>query len=556
MIVALAQLNFVAGDFEYNTRRILQTIEEARSQGAGLVVFSELSVCGYPPADLLNMDGFVQTCLEQVDRIAASCQGIAAVVGGPSFNPEPRGKRLFNSAFFLSDGKVQHRYDKGLLPTYDVFDEYRYFESATDFHTVPFNGKRIAITVCEDLWDIGPRPMYRHHPMDSLAKESPDLIINISASPFSWNRCGERLATFAENARRYQLPVILVNQIGAHSELIFDGGSSVFNAAGELVERFEPFEEGLRLVDLQKPDDLQKLDDLQKFDDLSAAGRGQADKNALLLDALCFGVKDYFRKTGLKKAILGLSGGLDSALTLVLAEMALGRENVWAVLLPGPFSSDHSVSDAVKLAETLGVRHDTIPINPVVTSLEDSLKAFYGDLPRDIAEENLQARARAVLLMGLSNKFGHMLLNTSNKSEAAVGYGTLYGDMCGGLSVIGDLYKTEVYSLARYINRDREIIPQNTIDKPPSAELRPGQKDSDSLPDYAELDPVLFSYIEMEMHPAEIVAAGHPAEMVSRVVRLVNASEFKRKQAPPVLRVSQKGFGFGRRMPLVAKYPG
>ena len=559
MIIALAQLNFVVGDFEFNTRRIVQSIEDARRQGADLVVFSELSVCGYPPADLLNMDGFVQTCLKQVDHIAAVCQGVAAVVGAPSFNDGPKGKKLFNSAFLLSDGKVQFRYDKGLLPTYDVFDEYRYFEPAEVFHTVPFMDKRIALTVCEDLWDIGPRPMYRFHPMDQLAKESPDLIINISASPFSWNRCGERLSTFAENARRYNLPVFLVNQMGAHSELIFDGGSAAFNAAGELAGRFEPFEEGLRLYDLNALGGAAGSGQVPAVDpavvtNQTAAGPGQEEKNALLLDALCFGLKDYFRKTGLKKAILGLSGGLDSALTLVLAEMALGKENVWAVLMPGPFSSDHSISDALSLAGNLGVRHDILPIDPVVTSLEDSLQAFFGDFPRDIAEENIQARARAVLLMGLSNKFGHMLLNTSNKSEAAVGYGTLYGDMCGGLSVIGDLYKTEVYSLARYINREKEIIPRNTMEKPPSAELSPGQKDSDSLPEYGHMDPVLFCYIEREMHPDEIVAAGHDAKLVNKVVRLVNASEFKRKQAAPVLRVSQKGFGVGRRMPIVAKY--
>ncbi len=578
----MAQLNFVVGDFEFNTRRMVQSIEDARRQGADLVVFSELSVCGYPPADLLNMDGFVKTCLDQLDHIAAACHGVAAIVGAPSFNDGPKGKKLYNSAFLLSDGKVQFRYDKGLLPTYDVFDEYRYFEPAEVFHTVPFMGKRIALTVCEDLWDIGPRPMYRLHPMEQLAKESPDLIINISASPFSWNRCGERLSTFAENARRYNLPVFLVNQLGAHAELIFDGGSAAFNAGGGLAGHFEPFEEGLRLYDLNAlgggpgSDKAHAGDSAAGAENLSGAGPGQVSvgdsaaatnghtaagpgqeekKNALLLDALVFGLKDYFRKTGLKKAILGLSGGLDSALTLVLAEMALGKENVWAVLMPGPFSSDHSVRDALTLAGNLGVRHDILPIDPVVNSVEDSLQAFFGDLPRDIAEENIQARARAVLLMGLSNKFGHMLLNTSNKSEAAVGYGTLYGDMCGGLSVIGDLYKTEVYSLARYINREKEIIPRNTIEKPPSAELRPGQKDSDSLPDYEILDPVLFNYIEMEMHPAGIIAAGHEAELVNRVVRLVSANEFKRKQAPPVLRVSQKGFGVGRRMPIVAKYP-
>lgn len=547
MIVAISQLNFHVGNFESNTRRIIQSIREARKQGAGLVVFSELSVCGYPPGDLLNLDGFVDSCLEQVRLIAGECAGIAAIVGSPAHHPGPSGKRLFNAAFLLEDGQIKHQYNKGLLPNYDVFEEYRYFEPATDFHTLAVGNRRIALTICEDLWDIGPRPMYRDSPMTHLMQESPDLIINISASPFSWNRGGERLKTFSENARKYGRPLILVNQVGAHAELIFDGGSAVFNASGSLVELFEPFQEGLRLVDL---DALEPAENQSVYD-----APEPHEKNRLLLEALSFGIKEYFHKNGLKKALVGLSGGLDSALTLVLAERALGRENVWAVLLPGPFSSDHSLADALKLAENLGVPSDVISIIPTVDALEASLKPYFDQTSPGIAEENLQARARAILLMGLSNKFGYMLLNTSNKSEAAVGYGTLYGDMCGGLSVIGDIYKTEAYELAGYINRDKEVIPQHTLDKPPSAELKPGQKDSDSLPDYGELDPILFRYIEMEMGYQEIVACGHSPDLVKKVLELVNFSEFKRKQAPPVLRVSQKGFGSGRKMPLVAKFP-
>jgi NAD+ synthase (glutamine-hydrolysing) len=547
MIIALSQLNFLVGDLDSNTGGMIRHIEQAKRQGADLVVFSELSVCGYPPADLLNFDGFVKSCLEQVELIAGHCRDIAAIVGSPSFNTGPSGKRLYNSAFLLADGEIRFRYDKGLLPTYDVFEEYRYFEPATTFRTVSFKGHKIAITICEDLWDVGPRPMYPCRPMDELSKESPDFVLNISASPFSWNRGGERLSTFSWNARHYKVPIFLVNQVGANTDLIFDGGSAVFNASGMLTDQFEPFREDLRLYDLKEVSTGQGPTVFEV--------PGEEKKNALLLEALSFGLKDYFRKSGLKRALVGLSGGLDSALTLVIAERALGRENVWAVLLPGPFSSDHSLSDARELAEALGVRHDVISIGPIVESMESALKPYFGDQSWDISEENLQARARAVVLMGLANKFGLMLLNTSNKSESAVGYGTLYGDMCGGLSVIGDIYKTEAYSLARYINRDGEIIPQNTLDKPPSAELKPDQKDTDSLPEYELLDPILFKYIEREMDAETIVASGHPEPLVRKVLEMVNFNEFKRKQAPPALRVSQKGFGCGRRMPIVASYP-
>jgi NAD+ synthase (glutamine-hydrolysing) len=555
MIIALAQLNFRVGDFDANTALTLDCLERAQKQGADLVVFSELSVCGYPPADLLQFDGFVEACLQQVNRIASRCHGIAAVVGSPAFNPHESGKRLSNAAFLLSDGQVAARCDKGLLPTYDVFDEYRYFEPARTFRTVPFRGKRIALTVCEDLWDVGPRRMYSVSPLEELMRERPDLVINISASPFAWNRCGERLETFALNARRARLPVFMVNQVGAHAELVFDGASAAFTPSGRLAGRLASFREDLQLFDLEAL----RADEgaggeppVQGYD----VPPGPDEKNENLMRALVFGLSDYCRKTGIREVLLGLSGGLDSALTLVLAVHALGKDKVWAVLMPGPHSSDHSVSDAVALAKNLGVRHDILPIHQVVASLQGSLDPLLGGLPPDVTEENLQARARAVLLMGLSNKFGHMLLNTSNKSEAAVGYGTLYGDMCGGLSVIGDLYKTEVYGLARYINRREEVIPWHTIEKPPSAELRPGQKDSDSLPEYGELDPVLFQYIEREKGPREIVDMGFPQQLVRQVLRLVNACEYKRKQTPPVLRVSQKGFGSGRRMPIVARYPG
>ena len=545
MKIALTQLNYRVGDCQHNALLIKDSIVRAKSKGADLVVFSELSVCGYPPADLLNFREFISTCMDAVQDIALVCKGVAAIVGGPVYNEGSKGKCLFNAAFFLENGRVKQVVHKALLPTYDVFDEYRYFEPATNFSTVKFLEKKIALTICEDIWNIDQKMLYPISPMDELTKESPDLMINISASPFAWNRGPERLAVLSQNAIKYKLPVFYANQLGANTDLIFDGGSSVFTASGYQFDVMPLFEEGMKLYEL----------------DQVLAGGGMPiketiageEKNDLIMRALVMGVSDYFRKLGLKKAILGLSGGIDSALTLAIAVEALGRENVWAILMPGPYSSDHSVDDARLLAETLGVRHDLISINATNAVMLDTLKPFLSDRASGITEENLQARARALLLMALSNKYGHMLLNTSNKSEAAVGYGTLYGDMCGGLSVIGDVYKTEVYALSRHINRHKEIIPVNTIAKPPSAELKPDQKDTDSLPDYSVLDPILFMYIEKELSPEEICKCGYDRELVTRILTLVNQSEFKRKQSPPVLRVSQKGFGTGRRMPIVAK---
>ncbi len=545
MKIALTQLNYHIGDFKNNTKKIKDTIGRAKKKGADLVVFSELSVCGYPPADLLNFETFVSKCLEAVNDIASACEGIAAIVGSPDYNKGKKGKPLFNAAFFLENGTISQVVHKALLPTYDVFDEYRYFEPATSFHTIEFLGKRIALTVCEDIWNIDQSSLYPLSPMDELMKERPDLMINISASPFAWNRGPERLMVLSKNSGKYNLPLFYANQLGANTDLIFDGGSAVFNASGRQYDQMALFEEGMTVYDLKEV----------------SSGTGspvnnaieEEEKNKLLMRALVMGVADYFGKLGLKKAILGVSGGIDSALTLAIAVEALGRDNVWAILMPGPHSSDHSVADARTLAENFGVKANMISINPVMTALLETMDPYFFGMPEGIAEENLQARARAIVLMALSNKHDYMLLNTSNKSEAAVGYGTLYGDMSGGLSVIGDVYKTEVYSLSRFINRHQERIPEHTISKPPSAELKPNQKDSDSLPDYAVLDPILFMYIEQELSLEDICRRGYDPELVKEVLRMVNQSEFKRKQSPPVLRVSQKGFGTGRRMPLVAK---
>jgi NAD+ synthase (glutamine-hydrolysing) len=546
MRIALAQINLHVGNFSYNLEKMLDALEKARAQRADIVVFPELTVCGYPPRDLLFSSTFVEQCLQTVEAFANACRGIGAIIGGPSPNSASAGKGLFNTAFLLYDGKVQEMYHKGLLPTYDVFSEYRYFEPAGQFHTVSFGGRCIALTVCEDVWNIDGQGLYQVNPPDMLMTEHPEIMINISASPFAWNHRPQRLRILAENARKYKLPLFSTNLIGGQTDLLFDGVSAVCNADGALVDTLPAFKEAVKVYDL---DEVNRLPEL----DMPAQPAGE-EKYTLMRQALVMGIRDYFRKTGLKKAVLGLSGGIDSALTLVLAVEALGAENVWALLLPGPFSSGHSVADAKQLAVKMGIQYDIISVNDAVQGFERSLDKYFKDTPAGIAEENIQARARAVILMGLSNKFGHMLLNTSNKSEAAVGYGTLYGDMCGGLSVIGDVYKTEVYGISRLINQNEEVIPWNTITKAPSAELKPDQKDTDSLPEYELLDAILFRLLEKQQDTMQVIRAGFDGEVVKRVARMLYFSEYKRYQSPPVLRVSPKCLGIGREMPLEARY--
>jgi NAD+ synthase (glutamine-hydrolysing) len=453
------------------------------------------------------------------------------------------GKDLYNSAIFLHEGKIQYTQHKALLPTYDIFDEYRYFEPATEFNIVDFKGKKIALTVCEDIWNVGnENPLYVICPLDEMVKHEPDFILNLSASPFSYSHAANRIHVLKANVERYGLPMFYVNHSGAQTEVIFDGGSLVMSPDGKVFDELPYFEETLRVYELEE---------------VLKGGINQEqekEKIALIHDALVTGIRDYFGKLGFKKCILGLSGGIDSAVTSALAARALGAENVLNVLMPSKFSSDHSVSDAEQLAINFGSPYKIIPIKDTYDAFMGTLATHFEGLPFNIAEENLQARSRGVILMALSNKFGHILLNTSNKSEMAVGYGTLYGDMCGGLSVIGDVYKMDVYALAEYINKDKELIPVNTIVKPPSAELRPDQKDSDSLPDYAILDEILYEYVEKSQGPQEIIAKGFDAKLVKRVLRMVNINEFKRYQTAPVLRVSSKAFGMGRRMPIVGKY--
>lgn len=543
MKIALAQVNYLIGDFEGNTKKIIDCIRKARLEHADLVVFAELSVCGYPPRDFLEFDDFILRSNTQVDIIAAECTDIAAIVGAPSVNNAPKGKPLFNSAWFLEDGKVKAVVNKSLLPNYDIFDEYRYFEPNRSFNIIEFQGVKIALTICEDLWNISDFPLYILSPMDELAAYKPDLMINIAASPFNYQQLSDRNEILIRNTKKYNIPLVYVNHVGAQTELLFDGGSMVIDPEGVIRNQCSYFEEDLIVVDINKLSDLPVIDSSVKD-----------NKIALIHDALVMGIRDYFKKLTFTKAILGLSGGIDSAVTLALAAEALGSDNVRPVLLPSRFSSDHSITDAVALAENIGCRYDQIPIDKAFTAFEESLKPVFNNSPFGLAEENIQARTRAVLLMGMANKLGYILLNTSNKSEAAVGYGTLYGDMCGGISVLGDVYKTDVFRLAHYINREKEIIPMNSITKPPSAELRPDQKDSDSLPDYDLLDQILFLYIEERKGPAEIIKAGFDEATVNRVLRMVNSNEWKRQQTPPILRVSYKAFGSGRRMPIVARY--
>ncbi|MEW5844741.1 MAG: NAD+ synthase [Bacteroidota bacterium] len=554
MKVAVAQLNYTIGHFGLNAEKIIASIEKAKAEGARLIVFSELSVCGYPPYDLLTHKHFVERCITTIDQIALNCKGIYAIVGAPSINTNASGKLLFNSAYLLGEGKVLDVFHKTLLPDYDIFDEYRYFEpNPGNYRVAQIDGMKIAITICEDIWDDQPTTtsfarskLYRDAPMNHLSKLNPDMVVNISASPFSYNVEERRLEVFRSNVARYSKPVIYVNQVGGNTDLLFDGGSMVVNAKGDIIFKLKSFEEDFQVVETGAFD---KAQPLPTETPPSSTQRIERIHNALVM-----GIRDYFNKLGFTKATLGLSGGIDSAVVLALAAQALDVNNLRVLLMPSQYSSQHSIDDAVALATKLGVQYDIVSIQPIFESFKTQLSPIFIGKPEDITEENIQARVRGTLLMAISNKFGHLLLNTSNKSEAAVGYGTLYGDMCGALSVLGDVYKTDVYRLANYINRNNEIIPVNTIQKPPSAELRPNQKDSDSLPPYEILDPILFAYIEQGLSADEIISLGFESGTVNRTIRLVNMNEYKRYQSPPILRVSSKAFGYGRKMPLVTKW--
>ena len=547
MKVTLAQLNFHTGYFNYNRDKILTAIEEAKAAGSDLVVLPELAISGYPPRDFLEFRHFIDSCEESMHTIAEACQGIAAIVGTPSLNPGEKGKPLYNAAYVMYDGRVQQQIYKTLLPTYDIFDEYRYFQPGNNQQIIALNGHRIALTICEDLWNVGDHQLYTADPMSELAPYQPDLAINIAASPFSQSHEEDRKEVLQTHAQSYGIPFLYVNHIGAQTELIFDGGSCVMDAQGQERLQLPYFEESVTTYDTA---DMQAI----------RAARDEPliqppDKYERLYQAIRLGVQDYFRKLNFEKAIIGLSGGIDSGLTMALAAKALGPENVLGVLMPSPYTSQESIDDAEALAENLGSPLKKINIEGLFEQYKEVLEPHFNGTGEGIAEENIQARGRSVLLMAISNKFGHILLNTSNKSEMAVGYSTLYGDMCGGLSLIGDVYKTEAFELSRYLNeRFGPTIPENMIEKPPSAELKPDQKDTDLLPPYAELDPILYEYIENRRGPEEIIAMGHDEQVVRMALKMVNQSEYKRYQSPPILRVSDKAFGMGRRLPIVAKY--
>ena len=543
MKIAISQLNYIIGDIDGNTAKILGVISKAKAENVDLIIFSELAVCGYPPKDLLDYPNFIDRCESAVKLIGENSSGIGVIVGSPAWSNLERGKKLYNSAFFYENRKLLRRIDKTLLPTYDVFDEYRYFESNEIFECVPFRGEKLAITICEDLWNIDNEKMYKVIPMDELKKQDPSLMINLSGSPYSYNHVEKRRNRMQQNAKRYDLPLFYVNQVGGNTDILFDGGSMFINRNGDIVEECTFYHEDFKLIEWSSgsvyPDNHQ---DYYDYD------------IALIHDALLMGIKDYFDKMGFKKAVIGSSGGIDSAVVHALAAKALGGENVRAVMMPSKYSSAGSVNDAVELAKNLNSPYRIISIEQTVEVLNLTLKEEFEGLGEDVTEENIQARSRGRILMAISNKFGYIVLNTSNKSESAVGYSTLYGDMCGGLSVIGDLYKEQVYELARFMNREGRVIPQEIIIKEPSAELRPDQKDSDSLPPYSILDKILFHYIEEQKGWREIVKLGMDEDLVRRVIRLVDKNEYKRFQASPTLRISHKAFGIGRQMPIVAKY--
>ena len=577
MRVALAQINPTVGDIAANSARIVDFARCARSQGAALVVFPELAVTGYPPKDLLLKSQFVQDNLRAVERIAADVgPGIDVIVGYADRNTNPVGRPLHNAVALLRDGKVVSRHFKTLLPTYDVFDESRYFEPGPVSETenlVRIGGVTAGLTICEDLWNdekLIPRRLYHRNPIADLEAAGAEVLINSSASPFVVGKHAFRLELFGAQVKHHGCPLVYVNQVGGNDELVFDGNSVAFDAGGNVIAQAKAFEEDLLVVEVPRQCDTgvppvlgaRRLSEIRSVDaHTTLHGRDALvtlAPNALesIYHALVLGLRDYVRKCGFKSVVLGLSGGIDSALTAALAVAALGKDKVVGVAMPSRFSSEHSIADARALAENLGIEFHVFPIKSIHDEYEQTLAPAFAGRERDVTEENLQARVRGALLMAFSNKFNHLLLTTGNKSEIAVGYCTLYGDMCGGLAVISDVPKTTVWELSRWINarEGREVIPRSSIEKVPSAELRPNQTDQDSLPPYEILDAILFRYVEEEQGVAEIIAAGLDPAVVTRVVKLIDRSEYKRRQAPPGLKVTSRAFGFGRRMPIAQNY--
>ena len=571
MKIALAQQNYHIGNFEKNRQRIIDGITWAKQQNADLVVFSELCICGYPPRDFLEFDDFINKCYESIDLIRQYADTIGVLIGSPARNSQLDGKDLFNAVFLLYEKEIKAEIHKTLLPNYDVFDEYRYFEPAYDWQVIEFKGKKLAVTICEDIWNMGDNPLYRVTPMEQLMPFHPDVMINLSASPYNYAQDIVRNSIVKAHVLKYKMPMLYCNTVGSQTEIVFDGGSLVYNINGCRVKEMKYFEEDYQVFEL---DELLKRNEefsartldggkresyyysaFEVGNDIDTIEYLSGEKNIdEIYHAIILGIRDYFGKMGFNKAVMGSSGGIDSAVTQVLATEALGKENVRALLMPSQYSTSHSVTDAEQLSKNLGNPYDIVPIKNIYESFLTELKPIFRNEPFNVAEENIQSRTRGNLLMAVANKFGYILLNTSNKSELATGYGTLYGDMAGGLSILGDVYKMQVYALARYINKKKKAIPENIIAKAPSAELRPNQKDSDSLPEYEKLDRILYQYIELRKGPKEIIESGYEKELVDRILKLVNTNEYKRNQFCPIIRVSCKAFGIGRRVPIVGKY--
>jgi NAD+ synthetase len=554
MRVALAQINPTVGDIPNNCRKTLDFIGRAKAAGANLVIFPELSIIGYPPKDLLLKPQFIDDNLAALNQLAASVSGIDAIVGYAERNASPVGRPLHNAVAHLRDGKIISRHFKTLLPTYDVFDESRYFEPGPPHeraNLVQIAGAMAGLSICEDLWNdekMVPRRLYHQNPIADLDQAGAQLLINTSASPFVVDKHPFRIELFSSQVRQFKKPLIYVNQVGGNDELVFDGNSVVFDCSGNVIAQAADFEEELLVVDLPVSEKGKSTP--------PAALRRPSTGIESIYKALILGLTDYVRKCGFSSVVVGLSGGVDSALTAALAVAALGKDKVVGIAMPSRFSSDHSIADAKQLAQNLGIQFNIVPIQPVHEAYEKTLSEVFAGRTPDVTEENIQARVRGGLLMAVSNKFNHLLLTTGNKSELAVGYCTLYGDMCGGLAILSDVPKSVIWEMSQWINEKsaRPLIPQSSIDKVPSAELRPHQTDQDSLPPYPVLDAILFRYVEEEKSAAQIIAEGYDPATVLHVVRLIDRSEYKRRQSAPGIKVTSRAFGFGRRMPIAQNY--
>lgn len=570
MRIALAQINPTVGDIDGNSRLIEQALDQAAQQQADLVVFPELAIIGYPPKDLLLKPAVVSDCLDAVEALAKRCTDVAAVIGFPAASDRTQGRTLFNAAALCAQGRVVHRHVKSLLPTYDVFDEHRYFEPGPKVDLAQFAGRKLGISICEDLWNdarMFSRQLYHDNPIDALATLGAELFINCAASPFVMRKQAFRTKLMANAAKKHRLPLVYCNQVGGNDELIFDGHSCAFDAQGNLLALAKGFEEDLLVVDVPVPGGEIGGNGQPQRKTVVAGHRIEPAKEGLAsaYEALVLGLRDYCRKCGFNSIVLGLSGGIDSALSACLCVAALGAANVRGIAMPSRYSSAGSVEDARALADRLGIEMDVLPIEGPHAAFEQLLGPVFEGLPRDTTEENVQARVRGVLLMAFSNKFGSLLVTTGNKSEVAVGYCTLYGDMAGGLAVLSDVPKTMVYDLSRWINESDEsplrrqfggpVIPEPSISKPPSAELRPDQRDQDSLPPYEELDAIIERYVEREQSARRIVEeTGFDSQVVLKVVRMIDLNEYKRKQMAPGLKITGRAFGFGRRMPIAQRY--